>query len=328
MTAHLESTRESSGTARSSEQGRLTGLLRTDTASEHKTRIYYILTTGSTRRGLHRPWERPRAAATTSAAVSPAPMACPLLCPRFTNTSHPAQTRPGWRSGTPPLPSFLHSLAAGTAALPAAKAGGRAPAGRAWEEEEESGWRKEERREGRGEGGREPGMLQRRPAPPRRRAGWQMGLRAGGCGGERGKEGAGEGRREGEETRRQLPRTMAARPPPFLACLSLPPSPARLPHPGAERGADPAVPAASPPRVSSAAAAAAGAAGRPGDTRAPPARWRWCPVWAPRASRAGRGCSWTWQRAGRGATRAGGCRWCFLRGGAGNWRGNFHFGSR
>lgn len=112
-----------------------------------------------------------------------------------------------------------------------------------------------------------------RAGTPRRQPAWQMGLSAGGCAGSAGREG------EGKEARRQLPRTMAARPPSPPSSL-FPPSPSsgcRISPPGtrAQGPATPpasSVPAASPPRVSSGAAGGAGAAGRPGGSRAPPAR--------------------------------------------------------
>lgn len=179
--------------------------------------------TGSTRQGLHRPWERPRPAAATSAAASPPPAACPLLCPRFTNTPHPVETWRGRLSGTPPLPS----LAPCTRALPAANAGSRVPAGRAREDEEGSG-RWEGGAPGRKEARREQRMLPRRPAPPPGRlanGAPRRGLR------RRAGEG-GRGRKRGSSSPAQWPLAL----PPSLPAFPLPPR-ARAAAPPAGTGA-------------------------------------------------------------------------------------------
>lgn len=140
--------------------------------------------------------------------------------------------------------------------------GGGSPvsAGRAQGEEEESG------RRGRRKAGRGQGMLPRRHAPP-------PGCRANGAQ-RRGLRLESEGEGEGKEARRQLPRTMAARPPPpsSLPTLGLPHPPWGTRAQAPRRARASPVPAASPPRVSSGAAGGAGAAGRPGGSRAPPAR--------------------------------------------------------
>lgn len=164
------------------------------------------------------------------------------------------------------------------------RAGGRAlPAATGGEGGEEASFSGEGTKGGRGkramgEGGGGPGGGRGccRADTPRRQAAERMGLSAGGCARRASAEG------EGKEASRLLPRTMAAPPIPIPSSLCLPSLPAQDQAAASLGGhlkrkapaARPAsrVPAASPPRVSSGAAGGAGAAGRPGGSRAPPAR--------------------------------------------------------
>lgn len=132
MTAHLENTREQRARA-------LAGAHRHRQPEQADTRLIFtaFFMTGSTRQGFHhRPRERPRRAAATSGAVCPPPTVR-VACSAPALQTRPTQQRHSQGDAQQHLP--LPPLAPGSRTLPAANAGGRALAGRAWEEEGESG---------------------------------------------------------------------------------------------------------------------------------------------------------------------------------------------